>query len=67
MKREKALNLVIGQEIICPYGLGRVAEIVEGVCDSVSVRVDTYINNRSSVYDCYNVRLPKTGKGKKYE
>jgi hypothetical protein len=57
MRAHEARQLIIGQEVRCSDGLGRVAEVVEGICNNVSIKVDTYIKNRSCVYDCYGVYL----------
>jgi len=58
MKAKEARKLIIGQEIVCSRGLGRVVEVIEGICDRVAVRVDTYIKPQGTCYDCCNVKLP---------
>lgn len=45
---------ILGQEAICPDGLGRVSEI-EPLFGGI--RIDTYINNRGCVWDPKNVEL----------
>lgn len=53
-------EIFIGQECVCPDGVGRVAAIVPCVTrmkGHESVRVDTYINNRSCEWARHNVRL----------
>ncbi len=46
---------VIGQEAICPDGLGRVVAFSR--VPNEWVRVDTYINNRGCKWAPHNVRL----------
>jgi hypothetical protein len=45
---------VLGEEVLCPDGVGRVAEIVTG--PGPRIRVDTYINNRSCLWDVQNIK-----------
>lgn len=51
------MNPVIGQEAVCPDGLGRVNGIEEGAAGSQRIRVRTYINNRDCLWDSKNIRL----------
>lgn len=51
------MKIIIGQECIVHDGLGRVAAIENGICDSIRIKVDTYINNRGCTYDSTNVQL----------
>ena len=49
-------DIIIGQEAICPKGLGRVIDY----CDSMPhrwIQVETYVNDVSSKYDKDNVEL----------
>ena len=48
---------IIGQEAVCPDGLGRVAKIIwlNGVIDRI--KIDTYIENRGCEWAPLNVRL----------
>lgn len=51
---------IIGQEAICPDGLGRVAAIIDGRGNGAipgRIKVDTYINNRSCEWAPHNVEL----------
>lgn len=50
-------NPVIGQEVICPDGLGRIKEIREGICDTYKIVVSTYIKNRDCAWASTNVQL----------
>ena len=45
---------VLGEEVLCPDGVGRVAEVVSG--EGPRIRVDTYINNRSCLWDVQNIK-----------
>ncbi len=50
------LKIIIGQEAICPDGLGRVSYYnpsYNGNC----IEIETYINNRSCHWDPINVEL----------
>lgn len=47
---------IIGQEAVCPDGLGRVSEFKDDFPTRYIV-VDTYINNRSCKWDPENVQL----------
>lgn len=46
-------KLIIGQECICPDGLGRVIDFDS----SKGIQVQTYINNRNCIWDKNNVEL----------
>ena len=46
-------DLIIGQEAICPDGLGRIAVINEA---DRTITIDTYINNRSCCWSMHNVK-----------
>ena len=56
----KISDVIIGQECICPDGLGRVAFVVPYVCDTMlagSISVNTYIDNRGCTFASHNVEL----------
>lgn len=61
-------EIIIGQECICPDGLGRVAEVEKGAAGSVSIWVDTYKKNRGCKWDSCNVTLinPRIGTDTNY-
>jgi hypothetical protein len=46
---------VIGQEVICPHGLGRIAEVSTHGAGGAQIRVDTYIRNMSCKWSSANV------------
>jgi hypothetical protein len=51
---------IIGQEAVCPDGLGR----VKAWCDNFPeqwVQVSTYLDNRDCKWDACNVRLVEIG------
>ena len=48
---------IIGQEAICPDGIGRVADFGDGVANSHWIRVDTYLRNRGCHWDHTDVEL----------
>lgn len=50
-------KIIIGQECICPDGLGRVVKIINGPASTVNIKVDTYVNNRSCEWSEHNVTL----------
>ncbi len=52
----KAEDIIIGQECICPDGLGRVKSFT-GRKNVMSIVVETYINNRDCDWGCHNVEL----------
>jgi hypothetical protein len=49
---------VLGQEAVCPDGLGRVVAFDDGAVYGF-IQVDTYVNNRSCKWAPHNVRLVK--------
>lgn len=49
---------IIGQEAVCPGGLGRVVAFMDDFPNQW-IQVDTYVNNRSCRWDPSNVRLVK--------
>lgn len=53
----KARTAIIGQECICPDGLGRVVKIIPGICNTYKIQVDTYINNLGCKWEEHNVKL----------
>jgi hypothetical protein len=54
---------IIGQEVICPDGLGRIREVVSGAANSYQIRVDTYVNNMACKWASTNVEyLPITNR-----
>ena len=59
-------EIIIGQEAICPDGLGRVSEIEFGICDKVNIRIDTYIKNRGCMWASHNVELIDPRNAKPY-
>lgn len=48
---------ILGQEVICPDGLGRVMSFEENHGRVTWVQVSTYINDRESKWDAGNVEL----------
>jgi hypothetical protein len=50
---------IIGQEAVCPDGLGRVVSFGEGCGGAKWIMVDTYYNNRGCKWDSKNVKLVK--------
>ncbi len=58
MSISKNEQIIIGQEVICPDGLGRVvAYSINDQCVGQFVKVDTYIKNRSCEWAPHNVTL----------
>jgi hypothetical protein len=49
-------KIILGQEAICPDGLGRVAAVIRDEC-GYSIKVDTYIANRGCTWSLHNVDL----------
>lgn len=47
---------IIGQEAVCPDGLGRVVEVHRGFPYDW-IKVQTYVNDRSCKWDFRNVQL----------
>ena len=73
IKRENnahnTLNVIIGQEAICPDGLGRVAAVgpvnyCGGKTEYSWIEVETYYHNRSCHWSPYNVELINPRKAK---
>ena len=60
MRRMSFEPPVIGQETICPDGLGRVADYKDDFPHQW-IRVDTYVDNRSCQWDVHNVKLIEIG------
>ena len=56
LMKEKYVRPVIGQECICPDGLGRVVAW-EDRFPKNWIQVDTYVKNRSCKWDRHNVKL----------
>lgn len=56
-------DIIIGQEAICPDGLGRVIGVEKGIHDITFIRIDTYYNNRSCEWNPNSVELidPRAG------
>lgn len=50
-------DIVIGQEVICPDGLGRVVAIGKAIAGSCGIKVDTFVNNRGCFWASHNVEL----------
>jgi hypothetical protein len=50
-------KIIIGQECICPDGLGRVVKIINGPANTINIKVDTYVDNRSCEWSEHNVTL----------
>lgn len=57
---------IIGQEAICPDGLGRVKSFNFGPPCRV-IQVETYVNNNSSVWSADNVELIQINKPVSFE
>lgn len=54
----KPSSVIIGQEAICPDGLGRVSRYEYGPTGEIdTIAVDTYIDNRSCHWAAHNVQL----------
>lgn len=51
------MNIIIGQEAVCPDGLGRVIGVRHGICEKIHIRVKTYVNNSGCEWDSHNVKL----------
>ena len=58
MTATEAFLLVVGQEVVCSDGHGRVVRVERGAANSATVYVDTYIANRRCGWDSRNVSLP---------
>jgi len=50
---------IIGQEAVCPDGLGRVIDTGYHSALVMWIQVDTYMHNRSCKWDACNVKLVK--------
>ncbi len=48
---------IIGQEAICPDGLGRVVNFGDDDAGAMWIEIDTYIRNRACEWDAKNVEL----------
>lgn len=53
------LEIYIGQEAICPDGLGRISEIKSGDKIVSEIRVETYIKNRGCLWAADNVMVAR--------
>ena len=51
-------ELIKGQEVICPDGLGRIVKIIKSSAPGLSIKVETYIGNRGCVWDAHNIKVP---------
>ncbi len=49
-------HIIIGQECVCPDGLGRVVE-VRNDFPHTGIKVDTYVNNRGCFWSTDNVKI----------
>lgn len=56
MEKNKFNHPIIGQEAICPDGLGRVADFIDCFPEQW-IKVETYINNRNCKWAPENVTL----------
>lgn len=52
----KFTHPIIGQEAVCPDGLGRVVDFKDDFPEQW-IQIATYINNRDCKWDHHNVRL----------
>lgn len=57
MTREELKQIIIGQECVCPDGLGRIFKVEHGVCESARIYVATYFADRGCGWDYRNVSL----------
>jgi len=64
MKAENLSKLVIGQEVICSDGLGRVSKITDSF-PYQHVKVKTYIGNRGCNWDACNIEATDIRTGEK--
>lgn len=67
-KKSKVPKLVIGQEAICPDGLGRIVDFCLSIPNQF-IQVETYVHDRSCKWAVHNVKvlpLPKGKNGRKY-
>ena len=51
------VDIIIGQEVICPKGLGRVRAFERDRLGIRWVQVDTYVDNLSCKWDYCNIEL----------
>ena len=56
LKVEYPVKPILGQEALCPDGLGRVSAFSFDM-PHVFIQVETYDNNRACKWDLHNVRL----------
>ena len=54
---DEITNIIIGQECICPDGLGRVVRVVAQRCGNANIVVDTYVDSRFCEWASHNVEL----------
>lgn len=52
-------KFILGQEVICPDGYGRISEINYGPANTVSIKVNTYVNNRGCIWAEHNIKETK--------
>lgn len=57
------MDIIIGQEAICPDGLGRVIAYSLDKVTDVFIQVDTYVSNRSCKWAPDNITLIDPRKG----
>lgn len=55
MKIENVKFLIVGQEVICPDGFGRINKIVNNSVADRYIKVNTYENNRGCHWDISNI------------
>lgn len=48
--------IYLGQECVCPDGVGRIVEFIKGAADALYIKVDTYVENRGCDWHEINVR-----------
>jgi hypothetical protein len=48
---------ILGQECVCPDGVGRIKEIKVEPCGPASLVVETYFEDRSCCWAAHNVKL----------
>lgn len=49
---------ILGQECICPDGLGRISEIQQNRYGTLTgIRVETYVKNRGCIWNPDNVKV----------
>ena len=57
LKKTKVIKPMLGQEAICPDGLGRITELKYWQGKLYEVRVKTYVDDRSCMWAAHNVEL----------